>query len=164
MFKKSTKILPPLWRKKNEFIKKDNRTSKGIPISVRRKMWKKGFESRSYYLYGNIRTNGTKFYLSNMFDLLTHPKNGSFTSLIDNKLYLPYLLKDFQEFVPDHHYLLSNKKLMALSRGHEVNDFTLDTFKKTFGDQVVKEVGKIIGEEGGKGFFFSRGKETGNSQ
>lgn len=66
-----------------------------------------GFSEETIFLNG-INKDNYKSFLSDRAYRLGHPWNGTYSSIIDNKLYLPYLLKDYPEHTPMYFYFLNN--------------------------------------------------------
>jgi len=62
-----------------------------------------------------IAKNNYRDFLSDRTYKKLHPINKSYSSIIDNKLYLPYLLKDFDELVPEYYFLVRKGELYPIS-------------------------------------------------
>jgi len=77
-------------------------------------MWRKGFHANRYYYYDLDRSD-SRDYVSDLFIFLCHPFNGRFSSLIDNKVYLPIYLRGFPEHVPEYYCLLSSDRIIKLN-------------------------------------------------
>lgn len=69
--------------------------------------WSKGFYNDTVLIDGITKDNFHNF-ISDREYLTGHPWNGSYSSIIDNKLYLPYLLFNYQEYLPAT-YLFKDK-------------------------------------------------------
>lgn len=74
-----------------------------------------GFSKQTVALNGIDKTNYTLF-LDDRRYKRGHPYNGVFSSIIDNKLYLPYLLKDYPEVVPKYYYFISDGIVSSLCK------------------------------------------------
>ncbi len=67
-----------------------------------------GFSKKTIHLNGITKGN-YKSFMSDRQYKLGHPYNGSYSSIIDNKLYLPFLLKNYPEHAPQYFYYLNNQ-------------------------------------------------------
>jgi hypothetical protein len=83
---------------------------------------KYGFFLETYNLL-QIDNNNRTNYVSDKWYKFSHPLNGKFSAIIDNKLYLPYLLKDFEEYVPRYYYYIENGRLIDLRGGARSRNF-----------------------------------------
>jgi len=153
MLKWIFRMLPKHTKIKINFYRNDLRDSKGIPMKTKLKMWRKGFRADEIN-YLDIDKNGTKYYYSSLFEKLTHPKNGQFSSLIDNKMYLPYCMKDFPEHCPTYNYYFSQGKIHELYGDFKVRNRSYKNVIEVFKSSKKIQVGKIIGMEGGVGVYF----------
>ncbi len=99
-----------------------------------------------------------------------HPINGAVSSIIDNKLYLPFLLKDYPSYCPEYYYYIDNRGLLPLpSRGSTKNKDSFEDFLNLLhheGKLVAKhthlQVGqgfKLIEYENGN-YFVNKAKVT----
>ena len=68
--------------------------------------YRKGFYKETIEICGITKQN-YKDFLSNRRYNECHPINGAYSSLLDNKLWLPLLLKDHKELCPIYYYFLS---------------------------------------------------------
>lgn len=66
-----------------------------------------GFSQETIHLNGITKSN-YKSFMSDRQYTLGHPYNGLYSSIIDNKLYLPFLLKNYPEHAPQYFYYLNN--------------------------------------------------------
>lgn len=85
----------------------DSYISAGMKGSISEIFWsyRKGFYLESMRLYG-FPSMDRHDYLSDREFHFMHPVNRKYSSIIDNKLYLPYLFKNHPELVPEYYYLL----------------------------------------------------------
>ena len=74
-----------------------------------------GFYQETRDLNG-INKNNYKSFLDDRRYMLGHPYNGHFSSIIDNKIYLPYLLKDFPENVPHYYFYISKGVIRSMNK------------------------------------------------
>lgn len=74
-----------------------------------------GFSKQTVELNG-INKQNYKVFLDDRRYRQGHPYNGRFSSIIDNKLYLPYLLKDYPEYVPEYYFFVSNGQISSLNK------------------------------------------------
>lgn len=77
-----------------------------------------GFYQETRDLNG-INKNNYKSFLDDRRYMLGHPYNGHFSSIIDNKIYLPYLLKDFPENIPHYYFYITNGKIKSMNKALE---------------------------------------------
>ena len=75
-----------------------------------------GFTRETVELNGINHRNYHSF-LDDRRYLKGHPYNGHFSGIIDNKMFLPYLLKDYPSFVPKYFFYISKGKVMSLGGG-----------------------------------------------
>lgn len=85
--------------------------------SLKTDFWafRQGFHVDTVKLYG-INKSNYPFFLSDKIYEQIHPVNGVYNTIIDNKLYLPFLLKDYRQFVPDYYFLVERGR--AIYIGH----------------------------------------------
>ena len=97
----------------------------------------------------NIKKSNVTEYLSDRQYLKLHPINKKFSTIIDNKLYLPMLFKDSPEFVPTYYYVTNKGRLTKL-------DLTLYSDQGLYDLCKVKKklVLKPCTSTGGEGFFL----------
>ena len=91
--------------------------------------WKNGFFAETVEVCG-INKSNYKDFLSNKQYKEGHPYNGAYSSILDNKLYLPLLLKDYPEVVPTYFFFKDKSGFLKLSgenRGHRY--FLADFFE-----------------------------------
>ena len=110
-----------------------------------------GFSMETVHLNGITREN-FKSFLSNRQYRLGHPYNGVYSSIIDNKLYLPYLLKNFPEHTPEYFYFL-NKNIFKLDKSLKSSVTSFDELLELLNKQQ-KLVLKNISSAFGKGFHL----------
>lgn len=67
-----------------------------------------GFSNETIQLNGITKEN-YKSFMSDRQYRWGHPYNGTYSSIIDNKLYLPFLLKNYPEHTPQYFYFLNNQ-------------------------------------------------------
>ena len=79
------------------------------------KIWafRKGFYLETIKYCGITKANVHE-YLSDRAYLKLHPINHEYSKIIDNKLYLPYLLKDYPELVPTYYYLIEKGRCINI--------------------------------------------------
>lgn len=80
-----------------------------------------GFHYQNYKLF-KINKENRKNYVSDLKYENAHPINRSCSSIIDNKLYLPFFLKDYKELVPKYFYYIDNGCLVNLQCGKNLNN------------------------------------------
>lgn len=97
------------------FLYADSYYSAGIKGSILEIYWsyKKGFYLESMRLYGFPLAEWPD-YMSDREFYFMHPVNREYSSIIDNKLYLPYLFKNHPELVPEYYYLVEKGNLLNL--------------------------------------------------
>lgn len=75
-----------------------------------------------------INKSNYKDFLSDKDYKFGHPYNGAYTSIIDNKLYLPYLLKDYPELVPTYFFFKDQSGFLKLSGDNRDSRCTINDF------------------------------------
>lgn len=109
-----------------------------------------GFSAKSVELNGITRQNYKEF-ISDRQYFMGHPYNGLYSTIIDNKLYLPYLLKNFPEHTPRYFYFLNGEILRLANDGGARVPF--EEFRELLHDQgrlVLKHTCSSRGE----GFYL----------
>lgn len=119
------------------------------------KLWafRKGFFLETITLCGITKENYRE-YLSDKAYLKLHPINKQYTSIIDNKLYLPFLLKDYPELVPRYFFVIDHGRLVKLDQEISANMSLFDLCK-----EKRKLVLKPCSDTYGRGFFLMEWKE-----
>jgi hypothetical protein len=108
-----SKLLPGTWKSFYRFVRDDPSRKEKLPFGTKLSMWRRGFYANRVYFY-DFGHNDSKLYVSDYFNLLSHPYNGPYSSLIDNKLYLPIYLHRFAAHLPQYYYLLTNDSVVKL--------------------------------------------------
>lgn len=87
-----------------------------MKAGFRDRLWalKKGFFLKSIELNRITRENFRDF-LSDRTYFNLHPLNNGFSAIIDNKFYLPFLLKEFPEHVPEYYYFMDKGRAVKLN-------------------------------------------------
>jgi len=83
--------------------------------SIKDRFWafRNGFYVETVKLC-KINKNNVHEYLSDKSYLRLHPINREYSKIIDNKLYLPFLLKDYPELVPQYYYVIDRGRSIIL--------------------------------------------------
>ncbi len=124
-------------------------------LTLRNKLFclKRGFKMGKYDLY-NFKENDSRDYVSDIYDTMTIPKNGFYHQLIDNKAFLPIILKTYSEYVPAYYFTLYKPKILD-----HLNNRYIDN--NEFLNQIhilLEKKGKIVlkplSMEGGMGFIL----------
>ena len=105
-----------------------------------------GFSMETIRLNGITKKN-YKSFISDRQYWWGHPYNGGYSSIIDNKLYLPYLLKDYPEHAPIYYYYLDSKILGLCGANKSVIEF--ETFLELLNEKkklVLKHVCSSLGQ------------------
>ena len=84
-----------------------------VPGRIKSLDWRNGFSKDSIAICGITKENHKNF-LSDKDYVLGHPYNGPYTSIIDNKLYLPMLLHAYKDYIPKYYIFISDGKLLPL--------------------------------------------------
>ena len=74
---------------------------------------KRGFSKLTVEVLGITKDNHND-YLSDKEYRNGHPYNGAYSSIIDNKLYLPLLLADYKEYLPEYYFFIDEYGLLEL--------------------------------------------------
>lgn len=96
----------------------------------------RGFFKKSIDICGITKENYENF-ISDRSYLSGHPYNGPYSSIIDNKLWLPLLFKDYKEYIPRYFYFKDKSgfhhlKLFNISYNNELHSYEniLDLLKE----------------------------------
>ncbi len=83
-----------------------------------------------------------------------HPYNGMYSSIIDNKLYLPFLLNRFEEYIPKYYYFKDKDGFLPLEKNDEIARVSVNDVV-----QKLREVGsfvcKRVADSLGRGFLLA---------
>ena len=92
---------------------RESKTDAGL----KEKIWAllDGFYLETIKLCRITRSNAHEFLSDKAYNTL-HPINRAYSSIIDNKLYLPFLLKDFPEFLPQYYYFIDKGRLVKIDK------------------------------------------------
>jgi len=111
-----------------------------VPLFKRIWAWRKGFPGDRIILYKLNKTNSAEFLPDNHYSSL-HPINGTFSSLIDNKVSIRYALSRYKDFLPEYYLMIYNDQLTTLP------DFPAD-IKRPVNFEVIpylcQKYGRII--------------------
>ena len=90
----------------------------GYPVSIAKRLWawRQGFTSEKIELYG-LDASNIHLYLDDLFYPSLHPINGSFSALIDSKLFLLYSLRKFPEHQSTYYFVIDRKRIYNLQQG-----------------------------------------------
>lgn len=122
-----------------------------VPLRTRVWLWKNGFCSWHKGLYQLSKQNIHK-YLTTRDHFKLHPLNGAYTSLIDNKAFLPLIV----DFVPSVYIVFENgveRYRKGISAGDLYND--IEDFISNGGEFVIKP----LCATGGSGFHLIHSNE-----
>lgn len=107
---------------------------------------------------GNINKSNYKEFLSDKDYRMGHPYNGIFSPIIDNKLYLPMLLKDYLEYVPLYYFYKDKDGFLPLSGQGSRQRVGIDAFFSLL-DEKENLVLKHTHDSVGRGFFLCQKKD-----
>jgi len=71
----------------------------------------RGFLVDKYNLY-NFKENDSKLYVSDIYDSMIIPKNGFYQKLIDNKAFLPIILKEYIQYLPNYYFAIYKPRIL----------------------------------------------------
>ena len=83
---------------------------------------KNGFYNDTVIIDG-INKNNHKEFISDRQYLKGHPWNGTFSAIIDNKLYLPYLLHSYSENLPKTYFFKDKAGYLPIFSGKEISEY-----------------------------------------
>ena len=101
-------------RRRIGLMKTDSPLAKLVPLPERLWAMRHGFYADRVLFYGLDKKNFRRYMPDWVHDRL-HPVNGRFSGLIDDKLQLPLLLKDFPEHAPAYLCLIYESEIIDLS-------------------------------------------------
>ena len=135
------------WYKK---FRQHNRKSRAsAKITDRFWAFKKGFYLETVKIFKITRNNFHEYLPDRLYYCELHPINKVYTKIIDNKLYLPFLLKDYKENVPEYYFLIDKGRLVNL------DPFSIELTNNSVIDLVrnkKKLVFKHCFKSGGQGY------------
>lgn len=111
--------------------------------------YRHGFYKETVELNGITRTNYTSF-LDNKRYYAGHPYNKVFSSIIDNKLFLPILLKDYPDNVPLYYFYIDRGKIFSMTKTFKDGLYGLLDLLKENKRLVLKQCYSSVG----KGFYL----------
>lgn len=123
-----------------------------------RQKWGNCWNFRHGYLpmtvaISNINKDNFKEFISDKDYRIGAPYNGVFSPIIDNKLYLPMLLKDYLEYVPTYYYYKDKYGFLPLEKGKSHERANIDDFFALV-DEKKAVVLKHTHQSVGRGFFL----------
>lgn len=136
-------------------IRNELRWAQAFRSSWKGECWRNRWAYRAGYLKENVElcgitpANCSQFLDDRRFTAM-HPVNRSVSSIIDNKLYLPLLLKDYPEYCPRYYYYMDERGLIPLAdRGSEKGVDAFDDFLALLhreGKLVAKHTHSQVGQ------------------
>jgi len=126
-------------------FRQSNRESQ-LSESLLGQLWafRKGFYLETIKLCGITKSNFNE-YLSDKAYLNLHPINCDYSKIIDNKFYLPFLLKDYPELVPRYYYLVDKGRLVKIDKSL-ADDMGLVQLCKEMHSLALKPCSCTLGE------------------
>lgn len=126
----------------------------GLRTLIKKLDWayRHGFKKSTVRLCG-IDKHNYRDYVSDKYFRSRHPFNGVYSSIIDNKLYLPYLFKDYPEYIPEFIYFKDKSGFMQLKSIGGSTRISSDIFLSEV-SSLKKVVLKSICGEVGRGFML----------
>jgi hypothetical protein len=117
--------------------------------------YRKGFLKESINV-ANITKDNYKDFLSDRDYLSGHKYNGAYSAIIDNKLWLPLLLKDYKEHLPQYYYFKDYRGFHRLKLFNTDFNDELHTAKDVL--SLLKDKKKLVfkhtHDQQGKGFLL----------
>jgi len=146
------KLVPQKYRTLYRFIREDPSRNEDLPLRTKIGMWRRGFHANRYYYY-DLKNNDCCQYVSDLYNLLTYPKNGLYSALIDNKMYLPVYLHRFADHLPDYYFLIGSGHVFRLYGDRTVVPADSPEFRDAFFSLVQNRpcIGKPVGKSCGEG-------------
>jgi hypothetical protein len=93
-------------------LKKDI-LNRDIPITTKLWAWRRGFTGSRVYTYG-IDESNYKNHIPDLDYYKLHPINDKYSSWIDDKLIMKYILAPFNDFLPKYYFLIEDGELLKL--------------------------------------------------
>lgn len=87
--------------------------NKNVPFSIKLWAWRRGFTGSRVYTYEINETN-YRYQIPDFDYLKLHPINGRYSSWIDDKLILKYILAPFDEYLPKYYFQIGNNEILRL--------------------------------------------------
>lgn len=127
----------------------------GLRTFLRRRFnwaYQYGFKKSTIRFCGITKEN-YRDYLSDASFQAGHPWNGLYSSIIDNKLYLPYLFKDYPEYIPQFLYFKDRYGFLPLTSSSNSPRISTEDFLSEI--RILKRaVLKAVCGEVGRGFLL----------
>lgn len=87
--------------------------NKDVPLPTKIWAWRKGFMGSRVYTYG-INEQNYKNHMPDFDYFKLHPINGRYSSWIDDKLTMKYLLAPFNNFLPKYYFQIKDNAILKL--------------------------------------------------
>lgn len=141
-----------IWREIRQLSPKNQWYTKDQPIPIskenRKILIKKGFLPSDYLIF-DFNKYGFEAFLNHRDYRKLHPVNGILTQLIDNKGFLPIILKDHPELLPEFFLFISGGKI-KYQRGLNTNHLDIKTVLKEGIDLYKRLIIKPTTDGGGR--------------
>lgn len=102
-----------------------NRQLKCLGVKPFKWGFKKGFTPSTLDVCGITKDNYKEFITDRDY-ALGHPFNGVYTTIIDNKLWLPMVLHNYKEYIPEYYFFIDKYGLLPLDDYKTNNKSRLD--------------------------------------
>lgn len=117
-----------------------------------------GFKKETIEICGINKSNYKQF-ISDRDYLMGHPYNAPYSSIIDNKLWLPLFLNNYKQYLPTHFFFKDKQGFLNLrSTSNNIYREDISSFYKLL-DEEGSIVLKHTHSSSGKGFYFVKKNE-----
>lgn len=106
--------------------------------------YRHGFLQETVDVCGITKEN-YKDFLSDRKYRMSHPINGPYSSIIDNKLWLPFLLKDYKEYCPRYYFIKKGISFYKFGTNQNVSINLVLNFVKEKGVVACKHTHSSLG-------------------
>jgi hypothetical protein len=87
--------------------------NRNVPFSTKLWAWKRGFMGSRVYTYG-INKSNYRNHIPDFDYYKLHPINGRYSSWIDDKLTMKYILTKFNEYLPKYYFQIGDGEIIKL--------------------------------------------------
>lgn len=123
--------------------------------------YKKGFTSQTLEVCGITKDN-YKDFISDRDYALGHPYNGTYSAIIDNKLWLPMLLHNYEEYIPKYYFFKDNRGFLPMCSDVEISNVNRSDISSFF-DLLKREKTLALKHSGsslGQGFLLVKQEDN----
>lgn len=121
--------------------------NRNVPIKIKLWAWKRGFSGARVYTY-EINESNYRSQIPDFDYYKLHPINGRYSSWIDDKLTMKYILSPFNEYLPKYYFQIEDGEILKLMDCPEEINPDIDgiiTILKKEGNLALKLLASSLG-------------------